>query len=135
MEAGFHVTQQKSPDNKIPQQDNAMKFQIWALVLPLLLSATSHASASALEDNVINLDCPNLMKGTMHMNKTLDDGYLTVKDYGTLALRSREQIDNEGAILTFSNGEVRAKILPLVKNGVVRFYLWDKGGWKACSWK
>ncbi len=71
----------------------------------------------------------------MHMNKTLDDGYLTVKDYGTLALRSREQIVNEGAILTFSNGEVRAKILPLVKNCVVRFYLWDKGDWRACSWK
>ncbi|HED2502102.1 MULTISPECIES: hypothetical protein [Serratia] len=112
-----------------------MKFQIWALALPLLLSATSHTSASALEYNVIDLDCPNLMKGTMHVSKTWDNGYLAVKDYGTFALRTSKQIDNEGAILTFSNGEVRAKILPHVKNGVVRFYLWDKGDWQVCSWK
>lgn len=75
------------------------------------------------------------MKGTIHVNKIWDDGYLPVKDDGILALRSREQIDNEGAILTFSNGEVRAKILPRVKNGVALFYLWDKGNCWACSWK
>lgn len=112
-----------------------MKFLIRTLASALLLSTTSYASAFSLEDHVIELNCPNLMEGKLHINDRWDDGYLTVKGVGTLTLKSHEQIDNEGAFYTFSNGEVRAKILPMVKNNVVHFYLWDKGDWRACNWK
>lgn len=101
----------------------------------LLTSVASYAGASSVEDHVIELDCPNLMKGTMHINDRWDDGYLTAKGVGTLTLKSHEQIDTQGAIYIFSNGEVTAKILPMVKNNVVNFYLWDKGDWRACTYQ
>ena len=69
------------------------------------------------------------------LNHTWDDGYLTADGVGTLALQSYEQIDSEGAILTFSNGNVRAKILPKVQNNLIQFFLWDKGNWHPCSYK
>lgn len=42
---------------------------------------------------------------------------------------------NLGGILIFSNGNVRAKILPKVQNNLIQFFLWDKGNWHPCSYK
>ncbi|ECJ2542571.1 hypothetical protein HX41_003032 [Salmonella enterica subsp. enterica] len=84
---------------------------------------------------MLDTGCPNLMNGTLHLNHTWDDGYLTADGVGTLALQSYEQIDSEGAILTFSNGNVRAKILPKVQNNLIQFFLWDKDNWHPCSYK
>lgn len=112
-----------------------MKFLTQVLVSIFLFTTINTVKASSLEDHIIQLDCPNLMKGTLHINNTWDNGYLEVKGVGTLALKSFEQIDNEGAFYIFSNGEIRAKILPWVKNNVIRFYLWDSDDWKPCDWK
>lgn len=51
-----------------------------------------------------------------------------------LALRSFEQQDSERAVLTFSNGDVRAKIRTWVKDNAIHFYLWDQGDWRSCDW-
>lgn len=112
-----------------------MKFLPKVMICAFLLAAINHANASSFEENVVKLSCPNLMNGTLHLNHTWDDGYLTADGVGTLALQSYEQIDSEGAILTFSNGNVRAKILPKVQDNVIQFFLWDKGNWHPCSYK
>ncbi|ESM40090.1 hypothetical protein L402_00264 [Enterobacter asburiae] len=69
------------------------------------------------------------------MNNSWQDGYFTVRGFGTLALRSFEQQDRERAVLTFSNGDVRAKIRTWVKDNAIRFYLWDQGDWRSCDWQ
>ncbi|NPE56464.1 hypothetical protein HLB25_19545 [Dickeya dadantii] len=69
------------------------------------------------------------------MNNSWQDGYFAVQAFGTLALRAFEQQDREWAVLTFSNGDVRAKIRTWVKDNVIRFYLRDKGDWRICDWK
>ncbi|SCC63199.1 hypothetical protein [Kosakonia oryziphila] len=112
-----------------------MKILTQALTSMLLLSVSSLATASSLEDQVIDLNCPSNVRGTIHMNNSWQDGYFTVRGFGTLALRTFEQQDRERAVLTFSNGDVRAKIQTWVKDNVIRFYLWDQGNWRACDWK
>lgn len=106
-----------------------------ALTIALLLSASSLATASSLEDQVIELSCPSNVRGTLHMNNSWEDGYFSVRGFGVLALRTFEQQNREQAVLTFSNGDVRAKIQTWVKDNVIHFYLWDQGGWKSCDWQ
>lgn len=112
-----------------------MKTLTQALTSALLFSASNFALASSLEDQVIDLDCPSNVRGTIHMNNSWQDGYFTVRGFGTLALRSFEQQDRERAVLTFSNGDVRAKIRTWVKDNAIRFYLWDQGDWRSCDWQ
>ncbi|CAM8450097.1 TPA: hypothetical protein ACYSC8_005100 [Citrobacter freundii] len=112
-----------------------MKTLTLALTSALLLSASSLATASSLEDQVIALSCPSNVRGTLHMNNSWQDGYFSVRSFGVLALRSFEQQNREQAVLTFSNGDVRAKIRTWVKDNEIRFYLWDKGDWKSCDWQ
>lgn len=138
MEAGPPAMQLKSHNTQPldkSQLVNDMKFLPKVMICAFLLAAINQANASSFEENVVKLSCPNLMNGTLHLNHTWDDGYLTADGVGTLALQSYEQIDNEGAILTFSNGNVRAKILPKVQDNVIQFFLWDKGNWHPCSYK
>ena len=106
-----------------------------ALTIALIISASSLAKASSLEDQVIDLSCPSNVSGTLHMNNSWQDGYFKVQGFGTLALKSFEQQDLERAVLTFSNGDVRAKIRTWVKDNVIHFYLWDQGDWKSCDWQ
>ncbi|HCM9414487.1 hypothetical protein JFC73_12125 [Enterobacter hormaechei] len=101
-----------------------------ALTIALLISASCLAKASSLEDQVIDLSCPSNVSGTLHMNNSWQDGYFKVQGFGTLALKSFEQQDLERAVLTFSNGDVRAKIRTWVKDNVIHFYLWDQGDWQ-----
>lgn len=101
-----------------------------ALTIVLLLSASSLAKASSLEDQVIDLSCSSNVRGTLHMNNSWEDGYFTVRGFGVLARKSFEQQNREQAVLMFSNGGMRAKIRTWVKDNVIHFYLWDQGDWK-----